>query len=297
MFDFRHLFAPQTDMVGINRRNVELVYAHNPRKHYRFADDKLLTKELLRTVDVPTPETLAICDGLHAIGQALDMVALRSDFVVKPASASGGRGILVIGQRQRDGVWHRASGAELLRENLRQHLANIVYGAFSNDVGDRAYIEQRIVGHQFLQDLWSEGLSDVRVITLRGEPVMAMLRVPTRQSDGRANLHQGALGLALALDTGTTFRALHRGMSVTLHPDTNQPLLGLVVPNWSKVLHVARRTAECIPLGYLGIDMVLDTHGAPMVLEVNARPGLEIQNVNGKGLGHALANETAGVGR
>jgi predicted ATP-grasp superfamily ATP-dependent carboligase len=36
-------------------------------------------------------------------------------------------------------------------------------------------------------------------------------------------------------------------------------------------------------LGYVGVDIVLDVSG-PMVLEVNKRPGLEIQNTNLAGL-------------
>jgi alpha-L-glutamate ligase-like protein len=284
----RDLVEQREEVIGINRRNVELVYAHNPRSNYRFADDKLLCKELLRDAGVPVPDTIAVCDGLHAIPAALEAVATRSDFVLKPASAGGGRGILVVGEQQSDGAWRSSSGAEVSREDLRQQLANIVYGAFSNDIGDRAYIEERIVGHAVLHELWSQGLSDIRVIALQGEPLMAMLRVPTRESDGRANLHQGALGLALSLDRGVSFRAWHRGEIIRSHPDTGRSLSGLRIPGWSAVLDVARRSARGIPLGYLGIDMVLDAHGTPLVLEVNARPGLEIQNVNGCGLGRAL---------
>jgi alpha-L-glutamate ligase-like protein len=285
----RDVLRQREDVIGINRRNVELVYAHNPRSNYRFADDKLLAKALLRAADVPVPDTIAVCDGLHAIPAALDAVDERSDFVVKPASAGGGRGILVVGELESHGRWRSSSGTELLREELRQHLANIVYGAFSNDIGDRAFIEKRVIGHAVLHELWSQGLSDIRVITLQAEPLMAMLRVPTRESDGRANLHQGALGLALSLDSGVSVRAWHRGDIVDHHPDTGRMLSEVRIPGWSTVLDVAKRSARCIPLGYLGIDMVLDRQGTPLVLEVNARPGLEIQNVNGFGLGRALA--------
>jgi hypothetical protein len=37
-------------------------------------------------------------------------------------------------------------------------------------------------------------------------------------------------------------------------------------------------------LGYMGTDMVLDKEEGPMVLELNARPGLAIQIANGAGL-------------
>lgn len=291
----RRMLGRRHDVVGINRRNVELVYALNRRSDYRFADDKLLTKQMLHAAGVPSPATLIVVEGLHSIAAALDGAAASEQFVVKPASSSGGRGIVVVGERIGEGRWSRAGGAVLQREELRHHLANIVYGTFSNDQSDRAYFERRVVAHPLLQELCPTGLSDVRVITLAGTPLMAMLRVPTAQSQGRANLHQGALGLALDLRTGTTFRALHRGRLEQLHPDTARPLLGLTLPAWSDVLSVARRAAACVPLGYLGVDIVLDRDATPLVLEINARPGLEIQNVNGRGLGDALRAATERV--
>ncbi|HBZ98517.1 MAG TPA: alpha-L-glutamate ligase-like protein, partial [Pseudomonas sp.] len=38
---------------------------------------------------------------------------------------------------------------------------------------------------------------DIRIIVLMGYPIMAMLRLPTRQSGGKANLHQGAIGVGV----------------------------------------------------------------------------------------------------
>ena len=283
------LFSSSRDVVGINRRNVELVYAHNPRASYRFADDKLLTKKVLQAAGVPVPETLVVCEGLHDIAVGLERLRTLEQFVIKPASSSGGQGIVVVAESIGDGRWRKPSGVEIDLDALRQHLASIVFGAFGDDLGDCAFVEPRVVSHPLLHALWSEALSDIRVITLDAQPLMAMLRVPTKRSDGRANLHQGALGLALDLESGAVFRAVYQGESIERHPDSGQLLIGLTLPNWSDILDVARRAARAIPLGYLGVDLVLDDQDRAFVLEVNARPGLEIQNVNGRGLGHALA--------
>ena len=279
---------PDSDVVGINRRNVELVYAHNTRVNYRFADDKLLTKQCLQAGAVPVPETLYACEHMRSVEDMLDALEERSEFVVKPASSSGGNGIIVLGARTQGG-WLRSSGVLVTRDALRQHLANTLYGAFSGDTADRAYAEVRVRAHALLHALFSEGLCDIRVITLHTQPLMAMLRVPTRQSDGRANLHQGALGLAVDLGKGVVTRAVHKGRAITTHPDTGQTLIGFELPSWQRVLDVARRAAGSVPLGYLGVDVVVDEAGQPLVLEVNARPGLEIQNVNARGIGAALA--------
>jgi alpha-L-glutamate ligase-like protein len=275
---------------GINRRNLTLVYPNNARRDYPFADDKLLAKEVFQAKGVPVPETLAICDGLFAVPGVVEGLRGRARFVVKPANGSGGGGILVVGAWEpgRE-AWLRAGGAALSPVQLARHLADVVFGVHSNQLEDRAFVEARVEPHPLFAALWADGLCDVRVIALRGRPVMSMIRVPTAESGGRANLHQGGLGIAVDLETGRTFRALHHGRAVARHPESGAPLLGLDVPAWPEVLDVARRAARAVPLGYLGVDVVVDVARGPLVLEINARPGLEIQNVNGVGLGPALA--------
>ncbi len=276
-------------LVGINRRNVELVYAENPRRHYPIADDKLLCKQHLEAAGVPTPATVVTCDGLGDIPRVIAALADRGQFVVKPAHGSGGQGIVVVGEHTGRGEWRRAGGARYTARELHRNLADIVFGAYSGDLSDRAFVEDRIVPHEAFTALWADGLCDVRVLALRGIPVMAMVRVPTAQSGGRANLHQGGLGLALDLATGRTVRAYHRGASITRHPESAAPLIGIEMPAWDAILDTSRRAAAAVPLGYLGVDVVVDATLGPLVLELNVRPGLEIQNVHGRGLAAAIA--------
>lgn len=284
------LLTRRAAVVGINRRNLTLVYPNNRRSDYPLADDKLLAKDRFAAAGVPVPETLVTCDGLFAVPGVVDALVGKGQFVVKPSNGSGGGGILVVGAWDAEaGGWRRAGGALLTPVTLSRHLADVVFGAYSNQLEDRAFVERRVDPHPFFDALWGDGLCDVRVITLRGQPVMSMIRVPTRESGGRANLHQGGLGIAVELAGGTTFRAVHRGQAVQRHPESGAPLLGLQVPAWAAVLDVACRAAAAVPLGYLGVDVVVDREAGPLVLEINARPGLEIQNVHGQGLVEALS--------
>ncbi len=286
----RELLARRALVYGINRRNLALVYPNNERRSYPYADDKLLAKETFAAHGVPTPETLAVCDGLFAVPAVVEGLRRRARFVVKPANGSGGGGILVVGDwdAERE-IWRKAGGGELSPLQLARHLADVVFGVHSNQLEDRAFVEARVEPHPTFAALWQDGLCDVRVIVLRGRPVMSMIRVPTAESGGRANLHQGGLGIAVDLATGRTFRAVHRGRAVERHPESGATLLGLDLPAWPEVLDAAGRAARAVPLGYLGVDVVVDRELGPLVLEVNARPGLEIQNVNGRGLGPALS--------
>lgn len=290
----RELLRRRELVYGINRRNLSLVYPNNARRDYPYADDKLLAKEIFQANGVPVPETLAVCDGLFAVPGAVEALRGRSRFVVKPANGSGGGGILVIGAWDPDrAAWRRAGGTEVTPLQLARHLGDIVFGAHSNQLEDRAFVEERVEPHPVFHALWSDGLCDLRVIVLRGRPRLAMIRVPTRASGGRANLHQGGLGIAVDLETGRTHRAVQRGASIERHPENGAHLLGLALPSWAETLDVARRAALAVPLGYLGVDVVVDAARGPLVLEINARPGLEIQNVVGRGLGETVTPEEA----
>lgn len=283
----RERLAP---LFGMNRRNVELVYAHNPRRFYPLADDKILCKELMEQVGVPLAPTIAIGRGLFEVDAVLAQLLGRDNFVVKPASGSGGDGIIVVGERT-DGGWRTAKGRPIAAHEMRQHLANITFGTFSKGLEDRILIEERIAPHALYRAFWPDGVCDLRIILLRRTPLLSMVRVPTRRSGGRANLHQGGIGVAVDLRSGTTYRAVCRGAPVELHPESGEPLIGRELPAWEACLDVAARAAAAVPLGYLGVDICVDQRWGPVILEINARPGLEIQNICARTLGDALAGE------
>ena len=60
--------------------------------------------------------------------------------------------------------------------------------------------------------------------------------------------------------------------------------LELKVPFWREHLLIGAMAYDMTGLGYLGADIVLDKERGPMMLEINARPGLAIQIANGVGL-------------
>ena len=61
-------------------------------------------------------------------------------------------------------------------------------------------------------------------------------------------------------------------------------MIGAKIRGLERVLEIAVAAADETGLGYLGADVVTDALGGPMILELNARPGLAIQLANGAGL-------------
>lgn len=271
-------------ILGMNCRNTDFIGRYNSRKLYPLVDDKLKTKTLALAHDVNVPELIGVIANQHDINQVEAMTANCSGFCIKPAKGSGGKGILVV-TRGNDGQMRRSNGQPITIEDLERHMSNVLAGLFSLGGGtDVAVIESLILVDQSMKKYTYEGVPDLRVIVFLGFPVMAMMRLSCASSKGKANLHQGAVGVGIDIDRGRAVRAVQSGRTVTHHPDTGQDLSQLVVPQWLAMLELACACYDMTGLGYLGVDLVLDQHRGPLLLELNARPGLSIQVANNAGL-------------
>ncbi len=271
-------------IVGMNHRNVQLIARHNPRYLFPNVDNKYFSKRLCTEHGIAVPKLLAVCKLQGHIAELKDFLADKQQFVVKPAQGSGGKGILVIVGRKGDD-YVKPNGKTITHEELCRHVSNTLSGLHSlGGKPDTALIEDLIHFTDEFEKFTYEGVPDIRVIVFKGYPIMAMTRLSTSSSDGKANLHQGAVGVGIDMATGKALRAVQKGRPVTHHPDTHAELSRLTVPHWEELLLLAAHGYEVSKLGYLGVDIVLDRHRGPMLLELNARPGLAIQVANGQGL-------------
>ena len=273
-------------ILGINARNQRYTLRVNERRFYPLVDDKLATKRMCQEAGIPVPRLLAVAEVHAQAKRLLPQLAGERAFVLKPARGAMGNGILVIDVR--DGKMMRGQRT-VSAEDFVYHAAGIISGLYSlAGHADVAMVEEKLVIDPRIAPLAVDGVPDVRVIVYRGIPVMAMTRLPTSLSGGRANLHQGALGVGIDLELGTTSHAMFRNKAVTKHPDNGRALLGFAVPSFDQVLTTAVSAASHTGLGYVGADVVIDANLGPAILELNARPGLAIQLANHCGLGPRL---------
>lgn len=270
-------------IISINQRNTDFVLRYNPRKLFPLVDDKLKTKRLALKAGIAVPPLYDIIETEQQIKTIEQRLAPFDDFVVKPARGSGGDGILVFKDKVY-GRYRQINGRLTTNQELSYHLSCLLSGAYSlGGSSDYAIIEKRVVVDPVFAEVSYEGIPDIRIITLLGYPAMAMVRLPTRLSGGKANLHQGAIGVGVDLATGKTLGGVYHNDPIDYHPDTLNPIVNIEVPYWNKILEIASSCYELTGLGYLGVDIVLDKDQGPLMLELNARPGLNIQIANREG--------------
>ena len=268
----------------MNARNVSLISVHNPRKFYPRVDDKLQTKLLAEEAGIAVPELYGVIRSQGEVSGLQERLSGYSGFVIKPTHGSAGKGVLVISDRKGD-EFLKPSGEAVDAKAMERHVSNTLSGLYSlGGKPDVAMIEALVEFSDAFSDYSVEGVPDIRVVVYRGVPVMAMMRLSTRASDGKANLHQGAVGVGLDIGSGRALHAVQHGLPIHRHPDTDSHFGELRVPRWVELLRLSASCTDMTQMGYIGVDIVLDKSRGPLILEINARPGLAIQVASGTGL-------------
>lgn len=264
-------------VLGLNQRNADYIFRYNPRKNFSLVDDKRRTKQLAASAGIPVPELYGVVEIVHQIDSLPVLLGGHEDFVIKPAHGSGGDGILVITGKLSD-RYRKCNGRLLDESELGFHVSNILSGGYSlGGLPDCALIEYRVEFDPVFESVSFQGVPDIRTLVFKGIPVLAMIRLPTRLSMGRANLHQGAVGVGIELSSGVTYGGVWHEDAVDHHPDTGAAVAGIEIPHWNEILALAARCYDLTQMGYIGVDVVIDKHQGPLMLEINARPGLSIQ--------------------
>lgn len=279
-----------------NERN-KIYLRKNSSKARTIADSKWKTKKILSKEGVGVPKLIVRLKRDREV-ENFCWEKLEGNFVVKPISGYGGEGILIIRKKISNdkatspvGRFLMMNGKEITIKDIKRHCQEILSGRYSlYGMPDGVLVEERIKIHPKFLRLTKSGTPDIRVVVYNNVPIMAMLRIPTEKSQGRANLQQGAIGLGVDMASGiTTFGVEGKETLIKRIYDIKKKKLikvnGIKIPEWKRVLETAINCQKAIKgLGFAGVDVVLDKDDGPKVLEVNARPGLSIQICNKAGL-------------
>lgn len=289
------LFSTAHKILGMNARNLSFIRPNNPRSAVQLARNKLETKQRLLEHGLPTAKLYGIIKTRQELFN-FDWSQLPNSFVLKPNFGLGGGGILIFYGKSKSGQWIGNDETLYNEEELKLRVSNILDGNYSiSNIPDMAYFEERLTLTEHFKSISYRGIPDIRIIVFNSVPVMAMLRLPTKESGGKANLHLGGIGVGIDLYSGETNYAISSNHeAITTHPDFGSSLHGIRIPYWDSILRISIEAQRAVGLGYAGVDIVIDRNLGPVVLEVNGHPGLEIQNANRTPLKERL-NRVAGL--
>lgn len=272
-------------ILGLNARNM-LYEPLNPRSAVRFGTSKLRAKNFLAKHGLAVAKLFEKISSPEEL-QAFDWETCGPSFVIKPANGSAGKGVLVIKRKKKgEKIWIDLEDTEYTERDFVLHGRNILEGEYSTWGSQPVIlIEERVPVHPDLESYVEMGTPDIRVIVFNKVPVMAMIRIPTASSGGRANLHQGAMALGIDLGTGeTTYGVTGGNRTFFTFPHSDTKTSGIKIPYWVDVLKMAVRAANATGFVYMGADIFVHPEKGPMVAELNRAPGLSIQLANRSGL-------------
>lgn len=283
MFDF---IKKSNLVLGMNARNLKYIRPYNTRRAIKIADQKLLAKKILRKASLPVSRVYASIKNEPELFK-FKWQNLPDTFTLKPNRGLGGKGILIVysKKKQREPqaplIWIKADRSQISIADIQTHILNILEGTYAiTNLPDIAFFEERIKIIPLLKPYSFRGIPDIRIIVFNNVPIMAELRLPTEESGGRANLHLGGIGVGIDLGTGITTYAIQHDRLIEYLPKSRLILSGIKLPFWRDILEMAVEARRVTGLGFAGVDIALDRDKGPVILEINARPGLSIQIAN-----------------
>lgn len=262
----------------MNARNLRYIRTKNSDESISLADSKLKTKHFLSSRGIPFAETYFTINNQQELHKFSLKNIKTNAFVIKPNKWSGWRGILIV---KRENEIYSIAWEVWSEEEIRLHMIDILHGSFSlHGSTDTVVIEELLSPWK---DFWiycKHWLADIRVIVYNLVPVTAMVRMPTIHSGGKANLAQWWIGIGLNIANGEVISLFQSKKIFTpSFPVEYSGLQNQYIPFWEDILLYSSQVQMYTKLGYLALDWVI-TKNWPKLLEINARAGLEIQNVN-----------------
>jgi len=281
MNSFFGIISKSNLSLGINERNLLYMNVYNSKEAIRIADNKLLTKKILSEHNIPTPK-LITSFGTYKSLDKFNFSNLPRSFVLKPSRGTEGGGIEIFYNKDSDGNFIKATGERFTLKDLYLHCKRILDGEFSiSNKSDKVIIEERIKLTKEFRAYAYKGTPDIRIIVFNKIPIMSYIRIPTQESDGKANLALGAIGCGIDIARGITTSAVYgKTQIISKFPNSNLPVSGIKIPYWNTILRRSIEASIASGLGFCAIDFLIDKEIGPVIVELNARPGLSIQIAN-----------------
>ncbi len=293
-------------ILGKNARNLVYIKKFNPRRIIRLADNKLKTKSFLKERWIPVPETYWVLKSRKELFDFDFSQLEKKNFVVKPNKWSKGEWIYVVKflddkDMEKENIppkekewffdnflrfwasskfdhYYKIQDQIISDDVFRRYLTDVLDGKHSMTLGqDKVLIEEKLKPWKNFKRYCRHGLADIRVIVFNLIPVAAMIRVPTLESWGKANIARGGIGFGIEVGSWKIKSMYYKKQIFTnSFPGEYEENYDKKITFWDEVLLYSSKIQYFVNLGYLALDWVITDDG-PKLLEINSRAGLDVQ--------------------
>lgn len=236
------------------------------REYQILFDDKYLTLQYLKGLNVPLPKTFGLLEAKDFnkpyINDLLNRVN-REELLVKPIEGNRGRGVFII-RRKNESIFIDEGGSEV----------NI--DAFS--LNDLSLVQEKVEQHKSISEIYPHSLNTIRLHTLYTHDAdVLILGAYIRFGKGGNivdNIGAGGIAVGIDYDLGKTSQVGYDNLAKKyyVHPDTKLNFCNLNIPDWEEILKIAQKVQKATFFyKLLGLDIAISKDG-PVVIEINANP-------------------------
>lgn len=180
----------------------------------------------------------------------------KKEIIVKPLSLSCGKGV------------------EKIKITTKTNISKLYNELIKNN---QLLVEEVALQHEAISKVYPYAINTVRIVTLNKQVVAAFIRFGNHKNVVD-NFNHGGMVTTINIETGIVeFPAIDKSGNVyKIHPETNEPIVGLKIPMWNKVKKLCIDACEVTPeIGYVGWDVCVGPKN-PSLIEGNDFPGHDL---------------------
>jgi len=199
----------------------------------------------------------------------INIIKKQKKLILKPNYGGGGKGVYVI-ECLNDNIII-INEQEVAIESITDEFLKL----------DNYTISKFINPKEVVNNIYNKTINTIRVITIinkegKVEIPNALHRFGTSKTIPVDNASSGGLFSYVNIDTGeiSEAKSYRTKQTFKVHPDSNKPIEGTIINNWSNILNEIKKVASKFPyISFMAWDIVPLKDGF-QVLEINASTGL-----------------------
>ena len=283
---FGGFIADQIVIYNLNKKNkkeylseFEWYKSRYINEPYNFVlNNKLVCTDLFKEhLNVPKvycfkkDKNIFSSENINTYEEIIKLLLKKEELIIKPISKGKGTDVYKIESQK--GVL-KINNKETTEEEIIELLKS------KNNWFISEYIKQA----EYLNKIFEYSTNTIRLITIRNpktkkcEVLFAVQRIGNKESIPVDNGSKGGLVAKIDLTTGklSAAKSIQNTKEYNKHPDSNNPIKGVEIPNWKEIKETYIKTMDNYPYLYFIAWDILVTEKGPVLIEANTSSGVNI---------------------